>query len=436
MRGTHMGTNRATQSAGDRRAASGGCDRAGRAWPWWIAAVVSAALVVGALNVTAYRNRLRNPRQDAFPQSFGYSSLESYRSVPEEETLYRAAAAWDVTTAEPNALYVDDAGGVWVAGADGIERFSPDGQRLDLVPVVGPIRCLATAELPRPTGATRAILCGSGGEVTLWEESGKPLGRWNSFGEKAIITSLAVAEDGVFIADAGNRVIHHVDLHGEFIGQLAQRDRDRGIVGLVVPSPYLDVAWGDDGLLRVVNPGVHRVEYYRPAGDLEFFWGKAGLGKDAFCGCCNPAHIALLPDGSTVTLEKGLLRVKVFSPQGEFRGWVAGPDFFGDAASMTTETRDEERTPVPDLATDARGRILVLDSARSKVFVFEPKTARSASGAEEEPAAEGADTAVSDQADAGSNPMEAGSDQVEVAPHQSEVGPRQPHSVPGQADAG
>lgn len=411
-----MGTTRATQSAGNRHAASGGGDRAGRAWPWWIAAVVVAALVVGALTMAAHRNRLRNPRQDAFPQSFGYSSLESYRSVPEEETLYRLAAAWDVTTAGPSALYLDEAGGVWVAGADGIERFSSDGQRLDLVPVTGPIRCLATADLPGPAGETRAILCGSGGEVTLWDEFGKPLGRWNSFGEKAIITSLAVAEDGVFIADAGNRVIHHVDLHGEFIGQLAQRDRDRGIVGLVVPSPYLDVAWGNDGLLRVVNPGVHRVEYYRPAGDLEFFWGKAGLGKDGFCGCCNPAHIALLPDGSTVTLEKGLLRVKVFSPQGEFRGWVAGPDFFGDAESMTTETRDDERTPVPDLATDSRGRILVLDSARSKVFVFEPKTPESAAGSVEKPAAEEADAAVSDQAEAGPD------QQAEARMGQAEVG--------------
>lgn len=367
----------------DRHAAGGGGDRSGRAWPWWIAAVVAAALVIGILTMAAYRNRLRNPREDAFPQSFEYS-LDTYRRVPEDELAYRVTAAWGVTTAEPSALFVDAEDAVWVAGASGIERYSADGQGMGSVPAAGPIRCLAAVDLPRAGGETRrTILCGSGGEVTLWDEAGKPLGRWNSFGEKAIITSLAVAKDGVFIADAGNRVIHYVDFQGEFIGQLAQQDRERGIVGLVVPSPYLDVAWANDGLLRVVNPGAHRVEYYRPSGDLEFFWGKAGLGKDGFCGCCNPAHIALLPDGSTVTLEKGLLRVKVFSPQGEFRCWVAGPDFFGDAESMTTETRDDERTPVPDLATDSRGRILVLDSARSKVFVFEPKTAENSSQSKE-----------------------------------------------------
>ncbi len=288
---------------------------------------------------------------------------------------------------------------IWIGGADGIERYATDGRSLGTVAATGPIRCLAVADIPLPDGSTRrTILCGSGSEVTLWDETGKSLGRWNSFGDKAVITSLAVAEDGVFVADAGNRVIHHVDFQGEFIAQLAQRDRDRGIVGLVVPSPYLDVAWGSDGLLRVVNPGAHRVEYYRPSGDLEFFWGKAGLGKDGFCGCCNPAHIALLPHGSTVTLEKGLLRVKVFSPQGEFRCWVAGPDFFGNAETMTTETRDDERTPVPDLAVDSHGRIVVLDTGRRKVFVFEPKAADDAAVPERDETAEDAGAAASGQA--------------------------------------
>jgi len=380
------------------RAADGGLDRTGRAWPWWIAAVVAAALVIGVLTVAAYRKQLRNPRQDAFPQSFDYS-LDGYRHVPEEELAYRVVAAWDVMMPQPTALFVDETDAVWIAGADGIERYAADGSSAGTIAAAGPIRCLAVADLPLPGGPMqRTILCGSGSEVTLWDETGKSLGRWNSFGEKAIITSLAVGEDGVFVADAGNRVIHHVDFQGEFIAQLAQRDRDRGIVGLVVPSPYLDVAWGSDRLLRVVNPGAHRVEYYRPSGDLEFFWGRAGLGKDGFCGCCNPAHIALLPDGSTVTLEKGLLRVKVFSPQGEFRCWVAGPDFFGNAEAMTTETRDDERTPVPDLAVDSRGRIVVLDSGRRKVFVFEPKTGDDVSAAERNETAEDAGAAPSEKA--------------------------------------
>ncbi|NMC19210.1 MAG: c-type cytochrome biogenesis protein CcmI, partial [Thermogutta sp.] len=37
------------------RAAGGGPDRSGRAWPWWIAAVVAAALVIGVITVAAYR---------------------------------------------------------------------------------------------------------------------------------------------------------------------------------------------------------------------------------------------------------------------------------------------------------------------------------------------------------------------------------------------
>ncbi|NMC19211.1 MAG: hypothetical protein GYA33_02220 [Thermogutta sp.] len=351
---------------------------------------------------------------------------------------------------QPTALFVDETDTVWIAGADGIERYSEDGRSAGTLAVNGPIRCLAVADLPLPGGQTRrTILCGSGSEVTLWDEAGKPLGRWNSFGDKAVITSLAVAEEGVFVADAGNRVIHYVDFQGEFIGQLAQRDRERGIVGLVVPSPYLDVAWGSDGLLRVVNPGVHRVEYYQPSGDLEFFWGKAGLQKDGFCGCCNPAHIALLPDGSTVTLEKALLRVKVFSPQGEFRCWVAGPDFFGDAESMATETRDDERTPVPDLAVDSRGRIVLLDCGRRKVFVLEPKTAADVSATERNETAAESGAAAPGQAESAAGFAESAAEKGEAesgfvetaekkrdaASEKAEAVPKKPEAVPKKAEA-
>ena len=64
-----------------------------------------------------------------------------------------------------------------------------------------------------------------------------------------------------------------------------------------------------DGLLRVVNPGRHRIEAYTFDGDLEFSWGKVSVGIEGFCGCCNPVNFAILSDGSFITCEKGLTRV-------------------------------------------------------------------------------------------------------------------------------
>jgi hypothetical protein len=82
---------------------------------------------------------------------------------------------------------------------------------------------------------------------------------------------------------------------------------------------------------------------------------------DGFCGCCNPTHMAILDNGSFVTSEKGLPRVKVIAPTGELQAVVAGP---GQLAPDTVGL---------DLAIDPEGRILVLDPAARMVRVFVEK---------------------------------------------------------------
>ncbi len=140
-----------------------------------------------------------------------------------------------------------------------------------------------------------------------------------------------------------------------------------------MPSPYFDVAVAPDGLLRVANPGTHRIEAFTFDGHLELSWGKRGMGIEAFCGCCNPSNIAILADGRVVTAEKGIPRVKVYSESGEFECVVVGPEILAPNRSATVETRDELRLHPVDLAVDSRSRILVLDPAAGSVRIFEHK---------------------------------------------------------------
>jgi hypothetical protein len=69
--------------------------------------------------------------------------------------------------------------------------------------------------------------------------------------------------------------------------------------------------------------------------------------------------MALLPDGSFVTYEKGVDKVKVFDPAGQFKSFVAG------AGSFKGET-DFQLGPyknlVKDLATDKTGLVYILDA--------------------------------------------------------------------------
>ena len=83
-----------------------------------------------------------------------------------------------------------------------------------------------------------------------------------------------------------------------------------------------------------------------------------------FGGCCNPAHIAQLPCGRIVTSEKGLLRVKVYEPDGKLYAVAAVPrDFPAAEKSLDIATRKANG-----------GEILVLVPAARAVQVYAGKT--------------------------------------------------------------
>jgi hypothetical protein len=68
--------------------------------------------------------------------------------------------------------------------------------------------------------------------------------------------------------------------------------------------------------------------------------------------------MALAPDGSFVTSEKHLVRVKRYDATGRFAGIISGQrEWRKDVVGL-------------DLAVDSKGRILVLDPAADGVRVY------------------------------------------------------------------
>jgi hypothetical protein len=233
---------------------------------------------------------------------------------------------------------------------------------------------IAFAEPPRcaAIGKDGAIHAGLRDHIEVFDAKGQHKAVWESPGKKAWLTGIAVGENDVFVADAGNRVILRYDKSGKLLRRIGERDPGRNVPGYIVPSPFFDVEIARDGLLRVTNPGRHRVELYTVDGDFEGSWGGVSMGIAGFCGCCNPINFTLLPDGRFVTCEKGLPRVKIYSPDGVFESVVAGVESF--AANAKACGPSDCTAGGLDATADSRGRIYILDLVAGDVRVMRRRT--------------------------------------------------------------
>ena len=245
-------------------------------------------------------------------------------------------------------------GRIYVAGDEAVYVFDPDGTKRAEIAPNGRPKCLAVGNAEHEFPGR--LYVGMDDHVEVFDADYKRVAAWSTLAKEALFTSIATAEQDVFVADAGNKIVWHYDTSGKLKGRIGEPDEARKIPGFIITSSYFDLAVAPDGLLRVVNPRLLRIEAYTFGGDLESSWGKPGAGVKGFYGCCNPAHFAALPDGRFVTAEKGISRVKIYSAAGDFECVVAGPEQVSAVAA--------------DVAADRHGRILILDPVKRSVRIF------------------------------------------------------------------
>lgn len=202
------------------------------------------------------------------------------------------------------------------------------------------------------------IYLGVQNHIEVLDRNGKAISEWIPINEKSVMTSIAVTDKYVYVADAGNRLVYQYNSKGELIKEIGKKNPEKGIQGFIIPSPYFDLLIGREGELWVVNPGRHQFECYNEKGEQVSSWAKTSMDVDGFCGCCNPSNIAMLSDGSFVTSEKAIERVKIHQPTGEFKCVVASPESF------------IEGTKGIDLAVDSKERIYVLDPEKKEINIY------------------------------------------------------------------
>ncbi len=179
--------------------------------------------------------------------------------------------------------------------------------------------------------------------------------------EKTVFTSLVVKDDVIFVADAGNKRIVRYHNDGSAAGEFKGAGSNGEAYGFIIPSAYFDMDVNRNNELWIVNTGIHTLQHYSGNGDLKTSWQATGINIEGFAGCCNPAHFCFQSDGSFVTSEKGMVRVKIYDAEGKFVSVVAPPKKFIDQGHA------------PDVAVLQDKTIVLLDYDNKMLRFFEPK---------------------------------------------------------------
>ncbi|HAH24204.1 MAG TPA: hypothetical protein DCL77_10700 [Prolixibacteraceae bacterium] len=280
--------------------------------------------------------------------------VSEFRKVDSTAILFREAGTFAVDANEPKGIAVSGKEIVVVAEKM-LLKYDYSGKELLRKDLPDTANCVTV-------NSNNEIWIGMLHSVALFDQGGILLKRWNSFGDRSVITSVAVSGETVYVADAGNRIVYKCKRNGQLISKIGEKDETKGVPGYVIPSPYFDVALDDSHFLWAVNTGRHSLENYNADGSIRTSWGKASFKMDGFTGCCNPANIAIMADNSFITSEKGMPRIKWYGQHGEFLGVVASPDMFNEDSYLA-----------PDIAIDSDQRVIALDFERKQVRIFEKK---------------------------------------------------------------
>jgi hypothetical protein len=296
---------------------------------------------------------IRDDAKEGQLNPFAYD-IQSYEESGAELVLYSEEGRIPIALPWVSGIAVGPDDGIYVSGSDSVLIFENDGTPRFSFNTEGPVRCLAVDK-------NNVMYLGMGDHVEVYDPKGKKQAHWESLGEQAIITSITISTKNVFIADAGNKIVWKFDRSCSNLQRIGGKDEAKDIPGFIIPSPYFDVAIDPDGFLWAANTGHHSLENYSADGNFRSSWGEYGMEIQGFGGCCNPSHFAILEDGSFVTSEKGLPRVKVYNRIGYLVSVVAPTEKF------------TEGTVGLDLAVDSAQKIYVLDPMQKLVRIFVKK---------------------------------------------------------------
>jgi hypothetical protein len=307
-----------------------------------ILAVILAVIVVDFLNN-------RPDRRGANPYAL---DVDQYKDVDEALISHKETRNFSLGTLVATGICYHN-GRLFLVGDSTLAVILTEGTPVAMVQIPPGPTCVEADDASVYIGYTNRVL--------RFGHNGNLVAEWPDLGERCVITSLAIKGERVYVADAGNRRVVIMNMAGEVEGEFEGKAVTEAGHGFIVPSPNFDLVVNGYGELWVVNPGKHALENYADDGRMRGFWQNSSMEIEGFQGCCNPAEITVGEDGSFITSEKGLVRIKIYDESGKLISVVAPPKLF------------KEEGKAPEVCVDSAGIIYALDFDMNVVRLFEPK---------------------------------------------------------------
>lgn len=258
-----------------------------------------------------------------------------------------------VFTASIRGLAVGSDDLLFAAGDSLVNMFGRDGRSSRAWHTAAPAWSVAVADDGR-------VFVGEDGQIEIFEANGRLAATWRHAKRLGRVTAIGFANGDVIAGDASGRAIRRFDADGTFLNDIGTDNR---MQGFLIPNGVVQFGIDQNAVIHAANPGKHRIERYRPDGQLLGHFGRFdGNDPEGFGGCCNPTNVAVAGDRLYVT-EKADPRAKVYGLDGRFDGVIASSVFDLNCKNMA-------------IAVDSGGRAYVADTARLEVLVFEPHAER------------------------------------------------------------
>jgi len=276
--------------------------------------------------------------------------LDSIGKIAKEKFCDVSVSMLKIPFETSKALAVDKDDNIYVSGDKSILILTKEGNNITQFDTDITATALAISNI-------NIIYAAFENHIATYTNSGELLKEWPSFKKESYITSLVINGSKIFIADAELEVVHEYDTDGTYHRSIGSKDKKQAD-SFILPSYFFDVALAPDNTLWAANTGKHKLVSFNSDGKLSTYWGETSAAVEDFCGCCNPSHFAIMHDGSFITAEKGIVRVKKYNSAGKFECAIAGPDHFETSSTGL------------EIAINSKNDILVLEPAVRKIHIF------------------------------------------------------------------